>query len=328
MKKITVVSTGIDVSRDTLDVAFLASNDTHTVHSFTNTVEGIEECIEVIKKQRTACTVPCVIESTGDFHLLSSLMITKAGFTVNCINPLITKQYQRSSIRNAKTDTIDAVRLAYIGVKEAHLPTFSADIHTITAKKVVAYLGTLEKVRQQLKASTKRLQKTQEDILGIPVDLSGTHDALKAIDRQITLFREYICTHTPHAKTVYELSLSMKGVSKEQIAVLLSVVGDKDFATRDQLVAFVGLDVMPRRSGTWHGKEKLSKRGNPYVRKVLYQIAWGLKQHNPHYQKYYHRLYHEEGKHYTTCLIAIARKFLRFLYAYHWKGSVCPQSIT
>lgn len=87
---------------------------------------------------------------------------------------------------------------------------------------------------------------------------------------------------------------------------------------RDQLVAFVDLDVMPRQSGTWRGKGRLSKRGNPYLRKVLYRVAWGLKQNNPVYQAEYERL-RAKGTNYVTTLIILSRKFLRFLYAYYWK---------
>lgn len=102
------------------------------------------------------------------------------------------------------------------------------------------------------------------------------------------------------------------------------MLGDKQFTSRDQLVAFVGLDVMPRQSGTWRGKGRLSKRGNPSLRKVLYQVAWGLKQNNPAYQAEYERL-RAKDTNYVTTLIILSRKFLRFLYAYYWKKTAYPQ---
>src|SRR5207245_6334060 len=156
--------------------------------------------------------------------------------------------------------------------------------------------------------------------------LSLTVSAVKTLEEQMAVLRLFVRTHVPHQKAVQELG-TIKGVSEEQVSVLLGMLGDTSFAHRDQLVAFVGLDVMARISGKWQGREKLSKRGNPYLRKTLYLMAWGLKQHNPQYREYYRRLYVEEGKHYTTCLMAVARKFLRFLYAYHWKGSVCLQPV-
>ena len=65
----------------------------------------------------------------------------------------------------------------------------------------------------------------------------------------------------------------------------------------------------------------LSKRGSGYLRKVLFQIAWGLKMHNPVYQAYYEQI-RLRGKVYKTCIIALARKFLRFLFAFYWKKTL------
>jgi transposase len=118
----------------------------------------------------------------------------------------------------------------------------------------------------------------------------------------------------------------MRGVTDTTLSVLLSALYDKPFKSRDALVAYVGLDVMPRRSGTWIGKERLSKRGNPYLRKLLYHTGWGLARHNTYYRKIYERM-RQNGKHYTTCLMAIARKFLSLLYAYYWKKTVVVDNL-
>ncbi len=144
---------------------------------------------------------------------------------------------------------------------------------------------------------------------------------MRSLKRQIAELREFIRKNVGDQEAVQELG-RLRGVSETQAAVLLGLVGQASFSHRDQLVAYVGLDIMPRQSGLWQGRGKLSKRGNAYGRKVLYQIAWSLKTHNDTYREYYERLYRTDGKHYTTCLMAVARKFLRFFYAYYWKGSV------
>ena len=58
-----------------------------------------------------------------------------------------------------------------------------------------------------------------------------------------------------------------------------------------------------------------------YLRKVLFQIAWGLKMHNPVYETYYAQL-RSRGMRYKTSMIAVARKFLRFLFAFYWKKTI------
>ena len=121
LEGLEIISVGIDVSKAKLDVALLKSDRGHIAARFENNSGGIARLIVLLKQQRTGQTVPCVVESTGDYHLLSALMITKEGFRVNCINPLITKKYQRASIRGTKTDAVDALRLAEIGLLENNL---------------------------------------------------------------------------------------------------------------------------------------------------------------------------------------------------------------
>ncbi len=101
-------SVGIDVSKKTLAVALQTRHKEYLDSSFPNTRIGITDLIGYLQTQKTAYTVPCVIESTGDFHLLSSYMLKEEGYEVKCINPIITHQYQRATIRNAKDDRIDA----------------------------------------------------------------------------------------------------------------------------------------------------------------------------------------------------------------------------
>jgi len=136
-----LVSVGVDMAKYKFDAAFVYGDNGNAVDTFENTDKGIRQFVRKLKKQKTACAVPCVLESTGLYHLNMALMVHQAGYTVSVINPLITKKYQHSSIRNAKTDAIDALRLAEIGLKEPKLPVFSGNIASIEAKKLICYMG-------------------------------------------------------------------------------------------------------------------------------------------------------------------------------------------
>lgn len=318
MKTPQPVGVGIDVSKEKLDVALLAPDHSARLYSYANTVEGITNLLSDLKTQRTAKTVPCVIESTGNVHFLVTLMVSRAGYAVKCINPLITKKYQRASVRNAKSDKVDARRLAEIGLLEPNLQPYQATNENLFITKCIASLAKCEKVRQQLVGHRKQLA-TALATLDMTLDLSKYDGAITAIEEQIATLKTTLCAHAP--KEGVELAVHTKGVSSEQTSILLASLKDKHFTHRDQLVAFLGLDVMSRKSGAWVGKQKLSKRGNAYLRKVLYQMAWGLKTHNETYRTYYEKL-RAKGHHYTTCLLAVARKFVRYLFAYYYKRSV------
>lgn len=318
MNSSLVSSIGIDVSKSSLSFATLRADHSAVVKSCANNEDGIDSMLAFFKEHKTNIAVPCVIESTGDYHVKCALMVADAGFKVNVINPLITKQYQRTSVRNNKDDTVDAVRLARIGLLEPNLKQFKATKQSIALKKVVASVGKLDHYRQQLKAHAKQLTEAGSS-LGIKVNLSPLQKAIASIEKQIDQFETYIHDHAP--KEAIEISNGVRGVSQTSVAKILSLLDGHEFTDKHKLVAFTGLDVAARRSGSWKGRERISKRGNPHFRKILFQIAWGLKQHNETYRKYYTQM-RERGKHYFTCLIAVARKFLRFLFAYMWKKSI------
>lgn len=318
MKHAHVVSVGVDVCKSTLDVAYLTDTQETVLRSYDNTVDGITHFLRDLKTQKTAKTVPCVIESTGNVHFLVTLMVANAGYAVKCINPLITKKYQRSSIRNAKSDRVDARRLAEIGLRESNLQPYTATKDNVVIAKLIASLAKCEKLKQQLKSHRTQLVDSM-NTLGQALDVTQYDTALTALDEQIGTLKAMLVVYAPQEAT--QLAAHTKGVSTEQASILLASLQDKEFVHKDQLVAFLGLDIMSRKSGAWVGKQKLSKRGNAYLRKVLYQIAWGLKSHNEHYRVYYEKL-RKKGHHYTTCLIAVARKFVRYLFAYYYKRSI------
>lgn len=313
-----VTGIGIDVSSLKLDLAIRFADARYLDASFENNRKGIKSLLSALKRQETAAAAPLVIESTGDYHLQSALMIKENNYLVKVINPIITKKYQKSSIRNAKSDPIDARRLSDIATLEQSLSDFSANTDEIAKKKLATQLAFLDKTVQQISMSMKRFEETSA-ILGLKTDLRPLKQAVVKIKAQRKIIIERLMQSLP--KKAQYLAKNMCGISEEKLAVLLALIGNKQFENRDQLVAYTGLDPALRKSGKWVGRQKLSKRGNGYLRLILYQMAWGLKQHNPNFKQYFNGLRTINKKHYTTAMIATARKFLRFLFVYYFQGT-------
>jgi len=251
--------------------------------------------------------IPIVIESTGDFHLLSSLMLREGGFAVKCINPVISKDLERRDVRGAKTDKIDAGRLAKLGADKPALSAFTATRKEILARKQVGTLAKIREVKQTLSSHLKRSEETAQT-LGFAMDLTHLKNAIAELCAQEKELEKILAEKIqPTYKTIAE---ETKGVSVRQMAILSVFFSGKTFTDRDQLVAFAGLDVRTRESGTWKGRARISKRGNPYLRRTLFLMGWGLALHHPEYKKYYAEK-KKTGAHHYTCIIACARKFLR-----------------
>ena len=312
---VRAVGIGIDVSKDKLDLAIRLSNQNYLESSFRNDSCGINSLCRFMKRQEAACAAPLIIESTGDYHLRSALMIKQKDFNVKVINPITTKRYQKSSIRNAKTDKIDAKRLSDIAIIEQNLPDFTSNIKQIRLRKLVSLLAQSEKSRQKLTMSYKRFNETAKNI-GLKNSMNHFKNALKELNKQIAETRKEIAEAMPEQHR--KLADETRGLSRDKLAIIQALVGDKKFDNPDQLTAFFGLDIAVRKSGKWTGKSKLSKRGNSYARMILFQIAWGLKMHNEIFKTCY-REYRKKNKHYNAILMILARKFLRYYFSWNCK---------
>lgn len=308
----TPTAVGIDVSGATLDAGILKGK-TKSTTAFPNTREGIEALIVWLREQGIA-DAPVVLESTGSLHWLACLLLAEHGFSVCLINPLITKKYQRASVRNAKTDKIDALRLAEIGTLERELPRFFDTRETLSQKRYQSLLAKLSKTKQELSRAYNDAVKSA-DAIGISLDLACLESCLQQLEEAAVVLKKII---EGSADALAEKAAEIPGISRFQATVLSTAVQNRTFATRDQLTAFFGLDVAPRQSGQWRGKARLTKRGNPFYRQVLFQIGWGLMMNNPTYKVYYQSL-RDRDKHYYTAIIATARKFLRYYFRLYQK---------
>ena len=96
-------------------------------------------------------------------------------------------------------------------------------------------------------------------------------------------------------------------------ATALAVAYNKGRFTRtDAFVAFLGMDVIARDSGTFRGKRKLSKKGDVETRRLLYNAASSAARHGACKVYYEHHL--ARGKQRTQVLIMIARKLIRIAF--------------
>jgi len=109
--------------------------------------------------------------------------------------------------------------------------------------------------------------------------------------------------------------LSMQGIGKITTAGLIGEVGDfSKFNTIAEVEKLAGLDLFEVSSGKHKGKRRISKRGRPLMRKLLYFAAINVVRKGGIMHQEYHK-YLERGMVKTKALIAIARKLLRVIFA-------------
>lgn len=109
---------------------------------------------------------------------------------------------------------------------------------------------------------------------------------------------------------------TIPGVGDTLGAIILSEIGDINrFDASNRLVAFAGLDVRVTQSGEFMGtKQKLSKRGSPYLRRAIWLAAGRAAFCDPILSEYYQGL-RARGKHHLTAVGAVSRKLCNIIYA-------------
>jgi len=78
-------------------------------------------------------------------------------------------------------------------------------------------------------------------------------------------------------------------------------------------VAFLGLAPRQNESGTFKGKARICKIGNPRLRKALFMPALVAMSYNPIIKEFSARL-RERGKHGKVIVCAVMRKLIHMIY--------------
>ena len=112
-----------------------------------------------------------------------------------------------------------------------------------------------------------------------------------------------------------EYILSMKGIGEITTAGLIGEVADfREFSTISELIKLAGLDLYEVSSGKHKGQRRISKRGRPLMRKLLYFAALNTVRKGGIMHGYYQRCL-ERGKPRMVALIAVAKKLLGIIFA-------------
>jgi transposase len=154
----------------------------------------------------------------------------------------------------------------------------------------------------------------REGYLGVDLEIQALIEMIDGCDRfvqrletEMVLYLEEI----PYSR----LLLSMKGLGPVTVAGLIGEVGDfRHFDTQKEILKLAGLDLFEISSGKHKGQRRISKRGRPLLRKILYFAALNTVRKggimHEHYQQHL-----QKGMPRSKALIAIARKLLCIILA-------------
>jgi len=298
-------SIGIDVGKRELVARIRCSNGiTEPPVAFPNTSIGLTRFLVYLKENDIAATHPILLESTGPYHWKAARTLADHGYFAKVANPLHTKHIARHSVRKRKTDKVDAAGLAFLASQGYG--------HPFVETEVMAYRKAL--VRHYWKLwDTARMHIAHERYLREHRSLTRFAVSPLLVKRCTALQKEIISAFSAGNDLTYLDSIP--GVSPFLATALLAELTPlQRFTNVRQVVAFAGLDPSVKQSGggpARHGR--LSKRGSPRLRQVLYMAAFGSFAKGPFRPLY--ESYKGRGLHHTAVLCILARKILRIAVA-------------
>lgn len=111
------------------------------------------------------------------------------------------------------------------------------------------------------------------------------------------------------------LDEDVSGVTLFNMARLLGETGPLgDFPSIRALLRYAGLNIRERRSGSYRGQNRISKKGRSLLRKVLGQMTFPLLRRIHVYGDYYHEKV-RRGMLKQKAKVAVMRKFLSLVFA-------------
>ena len=301
---------GIDIAKESLSVSFF-DGKTHRVIECSYTKKEIKKEL-IIPFKNSKENVVFVMESTGVYHTRLAYQLVSEGFYVSVVNPLVIKRYGQMKLLRVKTDSADARLIARYGYEFQHQLSYfqtKTDVQ-IAVDNLIKAIDDLQTQKtmtnNQYQALKKQSNHSKEALNSYKRHLKFMNDEIQRVQKQLHELLE-----NKFSKK-YELLLSIPGVGLKVSAMIIAVFnGFENFTNAKQACSFAGIAPAPYESGTSvKGRGSISKRGNPFVRQILYMAALSATQHNALIKQQYTRLV-KNGKSKMVAMIAAANKLLR-----------------
>lgn len=301
---------GIDVSKAELSTTLLDSGDGRVCWQLVvpNTPAGVHRLL-----QRTPRQSPWVLEPTGRYSTPVARQAQAAGRTVLLAPPRRAKAFLAAVQPRAKTDRLDSAGLARYARAVPLRP------YPLKAEA----MDTLDQLLAARTGLSQSLARLRQQRASLPAAAGALDGAIADLSARLTALDRQIASQRQAALPAAQALLSVPGIGPVTAAAVASCLASKRFAHPDQFVAYIGLDVRVRDSGTRRGRRALSKQGDAELRRLLFLCAQAnLRRRDPDnpFTAQYARE-RAKGLSSTAALNAVARKLARTCWSLHQHGT-------
>jgi len=316
---------GIDVSKHTLDVAFiineLSSFSKPVWKQFNNTVQGLQQ----MKKWLAEIQVPLseqtivVIENTGIYHRLLWQFFSSLNVDI-CIENAAQVKWSLG-IARGKSDKVDSRRLALYAVRNADRLKPTPALHC-----AVMPLKDLLTIRNKLLVQTRSLETALKELKHVSTSAADTaalkkllQPALKGLQQSLKQTEQKIKDVLKQDDIVYKtykLLNTIPGIGHITAIYLICCSNLFTMCTNGkQLACYCGVVPFDCQSGiSIKGKHHVHKMANKELKRLLHMCALTSIKNHKEFKDYYERK-KQEGKHAMSILNAIKNKLVLRVFA-------------
>lgn len=240
--------------------------------------------------------------------------------------------YLVDCVSDAKRKTISFIDKIFPEYQALFSDTFGATsvelLQTYTSPDVIAALDTelftsfLKSVSHGRFGKTKaeEIQSVAKNTFGSFLFTDSATLAIRQFIQQIKLLEEQIAeieNFIAEKFASFDCKLdTIVGVGTTLAASFFAEIGDiTRFDSPDKLAAFAGIDPSVKQSGEFNGtRNKMSKRGSPYLRRTFWLAAVSGIRTNPALKAIYDRK-RAQGKHHAVAVSAVMHKLCNIVFA-------------
>jgi transposase len=292
----TKVFVGVDVSKDSLDVAIGSEKN---IITFNNDQKGVDALAKKLSQINTGLTV---FESTGGYEFLAASSLAESGLPVVIVNPRQVRNFAKATGILAKTDAIDARVIAHFAkaVKPDVRPLKDRETYELTAlvtrRRQLIEMFVAEKNR--LKLANKRNTKDIKDHIRW---LEKRLDKIKSdIGKMIQ--------SSPIWRSKDDILQSVPGIGPVTSASLICSLPELGVLSPKKIAMLAGLAPLNCDSGKFKGRRRIWG-GRASVRSGLYMATMAAVRCNPVIKPFYRRLT-AAGKCHKVAITACMHKLL------------------
>jgi len=291
---------GIDISKSTIDVY-----DGKKSYKFENNEIGFKSIVSLVSDIKETIFI---FEPTGVYSYPITNFCSKNRISCVIVSPKVSRDFARSLNVRSKTDKIDAKVLykyqSHVEPNKVKVPNINH--HAIEIQEMWNVYEGIQSSKQRLNNQLESTSETNKILLRIIHRMIKTHK-----DEATKLFAkiEALVLKDESMKRKHESLLTIPGIGNQSALYLISFFIKYPLANAKELTALVGLDPVMRDSGTYRGKQRISKHGGQQLRTALFFPTLASLRWNDRIIEFYTRLT-SQAKSKKLAVIAAMRKLI------------------